>query len=118
MPAREAGASERESESEKERERVREETEEEERRTEDVQTELDTIRKSILRRWYAVKIILVSPARLSASAGGGWWRDGGGTVCVGRGRVPDTKTVRFGISQNLWYACIWREQTRTVLYDP
>lgn len=27
-----------------------------------VQTELDTIRKSILRRWYAVKIILVSAA--------------------------------------------------------
>lgn len=30
----------------------------------DVQTELDTIRKSILRRWYAVKISLVSAVTL------------------------------------------------------
>lgn len=67
----------------------------------DVQTELDTIRKSILRRWYAVKIILVSPATRQA-------QEAGGSEEGGRGRVPDTKTVRFGISQNLWYACIWR----------
>jgi len=25
----------------------------------------------------------------------------------GRSRIPDTKTVRFGISQNLWYACAY-----------
>lgn len=45
----------------------------------DVQTELDTIRKSILRRWYAVKIILVSPTstRQAQEAGGGEKGDGG-----------------------------------------
>lgn len=90
---------------------------EKERRTGrvDVQTELDTIRKSILRRWYAVKIILVSPATRRAQEAGGGEKGG---RCVGRDRVPDTKTVRFGISQNLWYACIWRKQTRTVLCVP
>lgn len=48
----------------------------------DVQTELDTIRKSILRRWYAVKIILVSPAARQAQEAGGGEKDGDG----GRGR--------------------------------
>lgn len=44
----------------------------------DVQTELDTIRKSILRQWYAVKIILVSPAtRQAQEAGRGEKGDGG-----------------------------------------
>lgn len=37
----------------------------------DVQTELDTIRKSILRRWYAVKIILVSAATRRVQGAGG-----------------------------------------------
>lgn len=82
-------------------------------------TELDTIRKSILRQWYAVKIILVSAVTRRVQGAGGdqkgeargrrGMREGDGTG------FPDTKTVRFGISQNLWYACIWREQTRTVL---
>jgi len=93
----------------------------------DVQTELDTIRKSILRRWYAVKIILVSAATRRLQGAGGDQKDGrevrgerereterereGGSDGTG---FSDTKTVRFGISQNLWYACIWCEQTRTV----
>lgn len=47
----------------------------------DVQTELDTIRKSILRRWYAVKIIPVSPARLGGR-GGRVVAGRGGTGCV------------------------------------
>lgn len=49
----------------------------------DVQTELDTIRKSILRRWYAVKISLVSAAtrqRTQRESGRRHWR------AVGRGR--------------------------------
>lgn len=88
----------------------------------DVETELDTIRKSILRQWYAVKIILVSATtrRLQGAGGdqkgerevrGEKGREEGGGDGTG---FSDTKTVRFGISQNLWYACIWREQTLTV----
>lgn len=61
-----------------------------------------------------MKIILVSPATRRAQEAGG---DEKGGVWDGAG-APDTKAVRFGISQNLWYACIWREQTRTVLCVP
>lgn len=60
------------------------------RRTErvDVQTELDTIRKSILRRWYAVKIILVSAVTRRAHRSGWWARGGWDGVC---GTEPDPR---------------------------
>lgn len=89
----------------------------------DVQTELDTIRKSILRQWYAVKIILVSAMtrreykeRVETKRVNGKCEEEGDRREKGdETGFPDTKTVRFGISQNLRYACIRREQTRTVL---
>lgn len=50
----------------------------------DVQTELDTIRKSILRRWYAVKIILVSAATTRSG-----WRSEGRTGSARGGREKE-----------------------------